>query len=338
MIVDNLFDTIKRGMLGYTKGLSTGLPKLDKLTYGIQQGWMTLVGADTGAGKSSLVLYTTIYNAYKSYIKDPSIPIKFLIFSFEMSAEALLAKMLSMHIYDTYKKVLPYSDILSFNETLSEEDFQMVEKSKTWLTGFTEIATIVDKPVTASGLYGICKEWCKTLGTITQVSEHKEEFTPFNDKQIPIVVLDHIGLMDISAGKTKKDEMDIAAKHLIYFRNKYKFCVYLIQQLNRNFKQMDRRKSEHAFIQLDDFEQSSGPTHAAEIVIGIYHPYREKNWNPLGYDVRQLKDRSRILICLKNRYGQADKALGVVFYGETGIWKELPQPDQINDYSIYLNP
>jgi replicative DNA helicase len=49
MIVDNLFETIKRGMLGHNKGLSTGLPKLDKLTYGIQQGWMTLVGADTGA-------------------------------------------------------------------------------------------------------------------------------------------------------------------------------------------------------------------------------------------------------------------------------------------------
>lgn len=48
MIVDNLFETIKRGMLGHNKGLSTGLPKLDKLTYGIQQGWMTLVGADTG--------------------------------------------------------------------------------------------------------------------------------------------------------------------------------------------------------------------------------------------------------------------------------------------------
>ena len=48
--------------------------------------------------------------------------------------------------------------------------------------------------------------------------------------------------------------------------------------------------------------------------------------------------RGGIILCLKNRYGQADKAIGVCFYGETGIWKELPQPDQINDYSIYLNP
>ena len=95
------------------------------------------------AGKSSLVLYTTIYNAYKSYLKDPIIPIKFLIFSFEMSSEALLAKMLSMHIYEEYKKVLPYSDILSFNNILSQEDYKLIEQSKSWLEKFVEISTII---------------------------------------------------------------------------------------------------------------------------------------------------------------------------------------------------
>jgi hypothetical protein len=34
----------------------------------------------------------------------------------------------------------------------------------------------------------------------------------------------------------------------------------------------------------------------------------------------------------------SDKVVGSAFYGEINYWKELPKPDQINDYSIYQNP
>lgn len=40
---------------------------------------------------------------------------------------------------------------------------------------------------------------------------------------------------------------------------------------------------------------SSGPAQAAETVIGIFHPFREKMARCEGYDVRQLKDRIRLI-------------------------------------------
>ena len=83
---------------------------------------------------------------------------------------------------------------------------------------------------------------------------------------------------------------------------------------------------------------SSGPTQACETVIAIYHPFREKRSKCEGYDIRQLRDRSRIVQVLKNRFGMSDKVVGSSFYGEINYWKELPKPDQINDYSIYQNP
>lgn len=39
---------------------------------------------------------------------------------------------------------------------------------------------------------------------------------------------------------------------------------------------------------------------------------------------------------LKNRYGQADVNKGVAFYGEVGMFMELPKPDSIIDYESYL--
>ena len=80
---------------------------------------------------------------------------------------------------------------------------------------------------------------------------------------------------------------------------------------------------------------SGGPTQASETVIAIYHPYREKRTKCAGYDIRQLGQYARIIQLLKNRFGEADKSVGAAFYGQVGLWKELPKPEQITDYEIY---
>ena len=100
---------------------------------------------------------------------------------------------------------------------------------------------------------------------------------------------------------------------------------------------MERRQSENALIGLEDLSDSSGPAQAAETVIAIYHPWREKRNRCEGYDIRQLQDRARLVGCIKNRFGAADKWVGSVFFGEVGIWKELPLPQQINDYSKWIS-
>ena len=41
------------------------------------------------------------------------------------------------------------------------------------------------------------------------------------------------------------------------------------------------------------------------------------------------------VLCLKNRYGESETVIGCAFYGKTGIWRELPLPEEINDYEPY---
>ena len=56
-----------------------------------------------------------------------------------------------------------------------------------------------------------------------------------------------------------------------------------------------------------------------------------------GYDIRQLKDRARIIQILKHRFGLADKSVGTAFFGENSIWRELPKPEDITDYEPLIN-
>ena len=118
MIVESLFNSIQQGKQGLNIGLSTGLSKMDSLTYGIQRKWLTVVAGDSGSGKSSYVLYTKVFKAFQQYRKDRSIKVHFLLFSFEMSAEVLLAKLLSTYLYEEYGKIISYDQILSLTCTL----------------------------------------------------------------------------------------------------------------------------------------------------------------------------------------------------------------------------
>lgn len=39
---------------------------------------------------------------------------------------------------------------------------------------------------------------------------------------------------------------------------------------------------------------------------------------------------------LKQRFGMSDRSVGCTFYGEVGLWKELPLPNEIQDYTKYV--
>lgn len=318
MIVENLLQSITRGKQGLNKGLSTGLPNFDAVTFGVQRRWLSVWAGDSGSGKTSLVLYAQVYQPFKQFCEDPSIDVHFLLFSFEMSAEVLLAKLLSIYIYETFGVVLSYGNILSLTEPLSEAHYQLIQQSLPWLEKFESVCEVIDKPVTAKGLYAVCKEWSKNFGTYTEeVTESgytRETYTPKNSEQYLIVVVDHVKLLSVSTGHTSKQEIDEACDYLISFRNKCNFTINLVQQFNRNYKSSERRMGDNYLPDVSDLSDSSGPAQSAETVVTIYFPYREKRSKCESYDIRQLKDRGRLL-CVVN------VIIDVNIFKPVNIWK-----------------
>lgn len=87
-----LIELIKRGREGDNQGLSLGMPKLEHIIDGLTQETYYLIAAGTGNGKTSFVLHSFIYKALLDSDSDKDV--QFIIFSLEMSAEQLLAKLL----------------------------------------------------------------------------------------------------------------------------------------------------------------------------------------------------------------------------------------------------
>ena len=61
MITDELIAAINRGREGKAQGYSIGLPKLEQVIDGVCKKTYYLITAESGVGKSSLMLYSFIY-------------------------------------------------------------------------------------------------------------------------------------------------------------------------------------------------------------------------------------------------------------------------------------
>ena len=333
MGVDRLYKNIEEGKRGRNIGISTGLPVIDSLIYGIQRKYLYTIGADTSGGKTSFAIDVFVYNLLKNAGDKP---VSILYYSFEMSSDILYAKLLSLHIFDTYGVIVTYADILSLTQPICEEHSRLVELSKEWLYQLQEHVTIYDKALSSGGIYATCKEWLKKFGTFVEISEHREEYIDNNPHMYKVALIDHVGL--ITGPGSKKEKIDLTVDYFIYFRNKCNLTGVFIQQLNRNAKSMDRKTNGYELIQLDDFKDTSGTTDGSDVVIALYYPYREKIARCEGYPIQNvLKKRFRLLQVLKNRYGIADSSKGCAFYGEIGLFKELPRPEEIGDYEPYLS-
>lgn len=333
MGVNRLFENIEEGRKGRNIGISTGLPMIDSLIYGIQRKYLYTIGADTSGGKTSFAIDVFVYNLLKN---AGNTPVSILYYSFEMSSDILFAKILSLYIFDTYGQIISYQEILSLTEAISDEKFFYIEQSRDWLLNIQKHVTIYDKALSPGGIYATCKEWLKGFGTFVQIDEHREDYIDNNPNRYKVAILDHVGL--ISGQGSKKERIDLTVDYFIHFRNKCSLSGVFVQQLNRNAKGMDRKTNGYELIQLDDFKDTSGTTDGSDVVIALYYPYREKIARCEGYPIQNvLKKRFRLLQVLKNRYGVADSNKGCAFYGEIGMFKEIPRPDEIGDYEPYLS-
>ena len=332
--IDSLYERIDAGMLGKNIGIPTGLSKLDDVIGGIQKATYSLVFAGTSVGKTSFVLYSHIYKPLMDRLGD--LNFRIVYYSLEMTAEILLAKLLSLYIWETYGEDISFTQILSRRVIMSEHHYAIVKDARTWLVEVMKHLTIYDKTLTSGGLYANLKNYAKAHGTFEE-GENTTKYIPHRPDETVVVILDHIFLVKPSTGQTEKQAVDMASAFLIVFRNKCQYSPVVLQQLNRNSANMDRRKAEMQEPELGDLKGSGNTSEDCDLAIALYAPFRVKVNSHVGYKIDHLRDAYRAAIILKNRYGEVDKMICMNFFGKVGLFRELPPADEIGpgDYWKY---
>lgn len=320
-------------MQGLNIGHSTGIKKLDYYIDGIQRSTITTLAGGTGSGKSTLALYSYVYKPLMENLNNDNY--KVVYYSLEMSATMLYTKLLSMYIYDTYGLQLTYKQILSRGRVLDPELYEVLVEAREWLEKIRKHLVIYDKGLTTSQLTKHLAEYAKQNGTFEE-KDNTIVYTPKVQNQTVMVIIDHLLLLKTEGKQTKKLAMDECSKVLIEFRNTCSYSALMLMQLNRASSSMDRRKGNYQEPELSDLKESGDPGEASDIVMAIFSPFKEKVPNYRGFNMEIVRDFYRSIIILKSRFGEANHGVHVNFHGNVGIFLDMPNADEINDYTPYL--
>jgi len=334
MITESLKQKIDRGREGKNQGLSIGLEKLESVIDGVTQSTYTLIYSGTGCGKTTLALFSYIYYPLKYHLEDGLY--RASIFSLEMDADILYAKLMLLYLYDTYGIDMSVKELLSRkkNFILTDELYDIVKKGFEWLDKVEKVVTIYDGNCNANFVYKCIMEEVKSRGTFKEVGKRKI-YIPDNPDLIHVVMIDHMSLLRPSEGRTVKGEIDETSSYLVTLRNKCGISPLVIMQINRDASSMDRRKANLNNLTLNDIKDSGNPAQDCEVALSLFNPHREELATYHKWNIKELEDRFRSITVRKTRYDESEKEIGCFFWGHNGYFKEIPKGDEIFDYSKY---
>ena len=329
-----LWIQIDKGKRGENIGISTGLSKLDRVIGGIQPSRFYTIAAASSVGKSALILFI-MYHMLKHI--DKKYPTYFLYFSLELPANVLLAKLMGLYCAEEFGVYLTLDDILSFQNPISDDNYEYLKKAKDWIAEINDYLIVVDKRLNCNSLYSETLSFAGRFGKFEDI-EGKKRYIPNNPNQRLLGIIDHGLLMQPSEGRDIKQELDTASAYMVTLKNKLNISWFMLMQQNRESSSMDRRKADLSEPTLNDIKQTGGVGEASDVVLQLFYPFREKLATYRGYKIlgeQGLTRWHRSIIISKNRYGVADQVINTWFAGSVGWFKELPPPDNITDYTQF---
>lgn len=337
MITESLIQAIDRGREGREQGYSIGLPKLEQIIDGACKGTYTLIGAESGVGKSSFMLYSYVYRPLMDHLYDDKFKIS--LFSLEMSADKILAKLLSTYIFEKYGVRLSLKQLLSVQKgfILNDECYAIVKECIPWLKRVEAILTIYDKSATAKSIYSNILKELEERGRFEETDKRKIYY-PNDPDLVHLVIIDHLARVFCSPGNTLKQEMDLTSKYLYSLKNRCGISPIVIQQMNRGIQSMDRRKEGMVIPLTSDLKDTNSTVEDAEIILAIFDPDKAKLNSHRGYDIKQLDKKFRSIFVLKSRYGESDVEDFIYYDGKCNKWVEMPASTAIHDYGVFENP
>jgi hypothetical protein len=149
-----------------------------------------------------------------------------------------------------------------------------------------------------------------------------------------IVIFDTVGNLvpEVYEGKvSRKGTIDLHSSYCRdFYRNLYGYTIVNVSHMNRSNNDSVRLRTGDIFPKVSDIKETGMLDQDANLIIALFDPMKHLSANPamstfMGYAVgEKLRNRFRALGILKNREGDNNKRMGMVYIGENGYFRELP--------------
>ena len=304
---------------------------------------------------SQLVSFMFIFQAVVySYFAKEKIDFKILYFPLEETKERIMQRFMSWLLFRfshgatrvSPKELRSTTKALDekIQDRLSQFDIQGI------IAYFEEHVIFPTESPNPTGIYKFCKQYAEEHGTVkTKTVKMKDELGQMQDVEIfdsyeqddpneyRMIIIDTVNLIDTERGMTLKQSIDKLSEYCAkYLRNRYHYSPIIIQQQAFESEGNDSFKLGRIRPSVAGLGDSKYVSRDADIVLGLFSPFRFGITEYFGYDVTVLKDHLRFLEVIVNRNGEMGGILPLWFDGAVCDFKELPKvEDKSAMNSIY---
>lgn len=341
MSFDLLNKEVDIGLAGGNSGIPIGFDRLNKYM-GLRKRMYFLIGGNTGSGKTSFVDECFVLNPYDWYISpqnNTNIKLRIIYRSMERSRIYKEAKWVVRRIFLDYGIIIPIGKLLGWRgfDKLTKDEHDLFLLQRDYIENMKEVINIIDGPENPVGISKELRNHALENGKIEQIDEYNKIYIPNNENEITVVVIDHLGLLKTTKDlPTKKSAIDKMSNELQYARDFYGYTPVVVSQFNRDISNPIRIKNGDIEPNLEDFKESSTTQEDSDVVLALFDPNRYKVDDVSGYDLNKLVDEYgnnyfRSLRVLKNSYGSDNLRVGLAFFGELGLFREMKKRKDITD-------
>jgi replicative DNA helicase len=331
---------IEEGQEGKNKGYSLGMPRLDKYI-SLRKRMFYMIMGSSGSGKTALLHDCFMLNPLEilNQSRETDKKLKYILFSMERSKAYIHAKWLIRRIFLDTGKLIPMHILLNwYGDKLKEDALRLIDTYEDYFNYIEANIDIYEGPRSPNDMFRIVKEYAETHGEDEEISKFKKIYTPKDESIEVIIAGDHMGLTKTTKDHpTKKQAIDQAVSNFQYFRDHLGYSILAVNQLNRDLSSPIYSKLDSFEPHLDNAKETGSIVEAADVVISVFDPLRYNTNDRFYGDVNIFRCPEtghkyfRNIKILKSSYGIDDAAVGCVFHGETGHFKELAKSKFIKD-------
>lgn len=327
---------------------------------GIEQKRYIVVTANQKVGKSKFVDNLFVYEVLFFTMGHPEVRVKIFYFSLEMDAASKEDEFNCYLLYRLSNIVISPTELRSTDHPVDEKILDLLESEEyqKYITAFKNLVTFVETERNPTGINKYCRAYAEEHGHYNYVTvkgknsvtgepedirilDPDEPWTADDPEEIKIAILDNASNLQTEQGLNKMQTIEKMSKYFITLRNQMNWVTVLIQHQAQAQEGIENFKLNKIKPSSDGLADCKTTTRDANMVIGLYSPFKYEIENYEHYDIRKFRNYIRFMEIIEDRdYGASGNICPLFFNGASSAFFELPRYDEstkLNEIYAYIN-
>lgn len=345
-VIDELKRRKQKLLDGGINSIPSPFTRFSEDFLGIEQGKYYVVTSSTKGAKTQFASFVFVFHTLLYAYKNPDkLRVKIFYYPLEETPEDILIRFMSFLLFNISGnriRVAPVDLRSSKNDRPVEDSILELLNSKEYvdIIEFFEKNVMFSSSANPTGVYNECRRYAEEHGTIykrkqkirNELGELKEidvydHYVQDDPDEYRIIFYDHVSLTSTERGMTLKQSIDKLSEYCVTLRNRYNFSPVVIQQQAFAGESLDAFKESKLRPTIANLADSKYPSRDANVVLGLFSPFKYELPEYQHYDIKKLRDNVRFLEVLVNRGGSPGGLVALYFDGAVNYFTELPRPE-----------